>query len=233
MYQDLKVVLNIGKTKETMSQNVGVRQGDCMAPVLFLFMVMDFSETLEKEWTKAGLSMIKLQQRSHSPQDTGKLIGHKVKTFSQGNLLTLFCVLYVDDGAFPFENRLQIELGLSLIHNHFIKFGIEMHIGRGKKASKTVCIFFPPPGLFHQKEIVSHEINVENMVSIRISKQIRGESNENKCKREESLYIVITEKNRNLWQMAMSHFGHTSSTWAPGFPSHYRTIMVCPIELPL
>ena len=42
MYQDLKFVLNIGKTEETMSQTVGVRQGDYMAPVLFLFMVMAF-----------------------------------------------------------------------------------------------------------------------------------------------------------------------------------------------
>ena len=78
-----------------------------------------------------------LQQRSHSPQDIGKLTGHKVRTFSQGNLLTLFCVLYVDNGAFPFENRLHIELGLSLIQNYFVKFGIEMNIGRGNKASKT------------------------------------------------------------------------------------------------
>ena len=130
---------------------VGVRQGDCMAPVLFLFMVMAFAETLEKDWTKSGLSMIKLQQRSHSPQDTGKLTRHKVKTFSQGNLLTLFCVVYVDDGAFPVENRLQLELGLSLIHNHFIKFGLEMQIGRGNKASKTECIFFPPPGFFTKR----------------------------------------------------------------------------------
>ena len=65
----------------SMSQNVGVRQGDCMAPVLFLLLVMAFSETLEKEWTKSGLSMITLQQRSHSPQDTGKLTGHKVKHY--------------------------------------------------------------------------------------------------------------------------------------------------------
>ena len=47
MYQDLKVVLKIGKIEEKMSQTVGVRQGDCMAPVLFLFMVMEFAETLE------------------------------------------------------------------------------------------------------------------------------------------------------------------------------------------
>ena len=55
MYQDLKVVLKIGKIEEKRSQTVGVRQGDCMAPILFLFMVMSFSETLEKEWIKADL----------------------------------------------------------------------------------------------------------------------------------------------------------------------------------
>ena len=53
MYQDLKVVLKIGKIEQKMSQTVGVRQDDCMAPVLFLFMVMALSETLEKEWIKA------------------------------------------------------------------------------------------------------------------------------------------------------------------------------------
>ena len=120
-----------------MSQTISVRQGDCMAPVLFLFVVMAFAKTLEKEWIGTGLSMITLQQRSHSPQDIGKLTGHKVKTLSQGNLLFLFYVLSVEDGEFLFEDRLQLELGLSLIHNHFAKFGLEMHIGRGKKSIKN------------------------------------------------------------------------------------------------
>ena len=48
MYQDFKIVLNIGKIEEKMSQTVGVGQCDCMAPVLFLFMLMAFAETLEK-----------------------------------------------------------------------------------------------------------------------------------------------------------------------------------------
>ena len=48
MYKDLRIVLKIGKVEEKMSQKVGVRQGDCMAPVLFLFMVMAFAKTLEK-----------------------------------------------------------------------------------------------------------------------------------------------------------------------------------------
>ena len=97
-----------------------------MAPALFLFMVNIFSKTLEKECTRTGLNMITLQQRLHLPQDIGTLTGHKEKTFSQRNLLSLFYVLYVDDSAFPFEDRLQFESGLSLIHDD--KFRIKMHI---------------------------------------------------------------------------------------------------------
>ena len=48
MYTDLKIVLKMGKVKAEMNQTVGVRQGDCMVPVLFLFMMMAFEETLEK-----------------------------------------------------------------------------------------------------------------------------------------------------------------------------------------
>ena len=115
------------------------------------------------------------------------------KQILQKKLLTLFYVLYVDDIDFPFEDRLQLELGLSLIHNHFVKLGLEMHIGRGSKASKTECIFFPPPVFFNQNKIVSCETNGENIFSIRRSKEVNGESHEKKYKQEESLYIVPTE----------------------------------------
>ena len=36
MYADMKIVLKIRKNKAELRQKVGVRQGDCMAPVLFL-----------------------------------------------------------------------------------------------------------------------------------------------------------------------------------------------------
>ena len=48
MYADIKTVLKLGKAKAEMNQTVGVRQGDCMAPLLFPFMMMAFAETLEK-----------------------------------------------------------------------------------------------------------------------------------------------------------------------------------------
>ena len=89
--------------------------------------------------------MINLRQHTHSPRDVGKLTGHKKNNFEQGTLLSLFCVLYVDDGEFNFEDRDQLTRGLNLIYQQFTRFVLKMHIGKGKKASKTECVLFPPP----------------------------------------------------------------------------------------
>ena len=63
-------------------------------------------------------------------------------------------MLYVDDGAFPFEDREQLMLGAQLIFDHFKIFGLEMHIGRGGKSSKTECVLFPPTGFFKENQIL-------------------------------------------------------------------------------
>ena len=81
--------------------------------------------------------MINLRQHMHSPRTVGKLTGHNKKSFEQGTLLALFYVLYVDDGEFTFEDRDQLTRGLNLIYQHFTRFGLEMHVGKVKKASKN------------------------------------------------------------------------------------------------
>ena len=49
--------------------------------------------------------MIKFNTRTNSPRDRGSLTGHAPKPFSEGTLIELFNVLYVNNGAFPFEDR--------------------------------------------------------------------------------------------------------------------------------
>jgi hypothetical protein len=63
----------------------------------------------------------------------------------------IFQCLYVDDGAFIFSLRANMTQGLALVHKHFERLGLEMHIGIGRNAApfKTECIFFPPPGFFY------------------------------------------------------------------------------------
>ena len=52
MYTGLKVLLKINKETWKILQSVGVRQGNNMAPVLFLFLMLAAVETLELEWKK-------------------------------------------------------------------------------------------------------------------------------------------------------------------------------------
>ena len=43
MYKEIKIVLKIGKAKAETSQAVGVRQGDCMASIIFLLTTKAFA----------------------------------------------------------------------------------------------------------------------------------------------------------------------------------------------
>ena len=114
------------------------------------------------------------------------LTSHKKKTFEQGTLLVLFCVLYVENGVFPFDDRDQLTRGLSLVYSHFIRFFLEMHVERGKKASKTECAFFPPPGFFGQKFNMPADNGVSSKSLLVPKEKTKKKSYESRHKREET-----------------------------------------------
>ena len=84
-------------------------------------------------------------------------MSHKICTFSEGTLFDIFCILYVDDGAFGFPSRKEIEIGTAIVCRQFIKFGLETHVGGAIKASKTEAVFFPAPGFFKLLALPSSE----------------------------------------------------------------------------
>ena len=55
MYHKLSVIIKVGSKKREIEQTVGVRQGDNLSPVLFLFMMSAFAEALENEWEAKGV----------------------------------------------------------------------------------------------------------------------------------------------------------------------------------
>ena len=148
MYKKSVVKLVIGEFETTIDFKVGIKQGDSVAPVLFLFIVMAFSKTLEKEWTLNGPTKAKFSRKNNSPLSDGQLTSHPPRSFDRGALFELFCMLYVDDGAFVLELRHQLETVTPLLLRYFEKFGLEMHIGKENKTSKTECFFFRTPGYF-------------------------------------------------------------------------------------
>ena len=90
---------------------------------------------------------------THSPDEelnTGYVRGHTPRMYTSRNLTAyeIYQLLYVDDGAFPFPTRDALIKGLTLMHSHLARFGLEVHIGRDGTPSKTECVFFPPTQFF-------------------------------------------------------------------------------------
>jgi hypothetical protein len=111
-----------------------------MAPVLFLFLISAFAETLKTKWKNAGIGVCTVRSfiGKNLTSSKGKLRGHPVEI--------LQC-LYVDDGSFIFALHADMMQGLELVYRHFGHLGLEMHISQGDTSSKTECVVFPPPWL--------------------------------------------------------------------------------------
>ena len=96
-------------------------------------------------------------------------------------------MLYVDDGAFVFESRHQLEIGIPLLLRHFGKFGLEMHIGKKNKLSKTECVFFPTPGYFTLPTLPNSDTSTTT-TSSSITVKVKKENEKQKRQREDKQY---------------------------------------------
>jgi hypothetical protein len=150
IYRNNTCVLKIKNKVEEIPQSVGVCQGDNMVPVLFLFLMTAFAETLELIWKQMDTPILSVMTTANKNLTDGKICSHTPAMFKSKKLTAyeILQCLYVDDGAFPFGMREDLQQGMELIFHYFAQFGLEMHIGHGNSESKTKCIFFPPPQFF-------------------------------------------------------------------------------------
>ena len=74
MYNKSIANIIIGKVETFIDFKLGVKQVDSTPPVLFLFLIIAFSETLEDEWTNLELIKSQFARKYNSPISTGKLV---------------------------------------------------------------------------------------------------------------------------------------------------------------
>jgi hypothetical protein len=147
LYTNLKVIVEIGREKAEIDQEVGVRQGDNVSSVIFLFLMSAFTETLEKEWKLSNLPEEIFKNVTNKSK--GQLTGH-LKGSAQRRLdLIIHQILYINSRAFFFEMSEDAMLGLDLINKVFAKLGLKMHIGRGEELSKTEIMYVPKASFYH------------------------------------------------------------------------------------
>jgi hypothetical protein len=141
------VVLKVEKEVREIPQEVGIRQRNNMAPVLFLFLMTAFAETLELKWKREKIEVVTAMIAANDKIGKGQLCSHTPKIFSSKILTAyeIFQCLYMDGSAFPFDTRESLSQSMTLVYRNFACFGLEMHIGRNGGESKTECVVFPPP----------------------------------------------------------------------------------------
>ena len=156
MYTDLKVRITLDGESAEIAQTVGVRQGDNLSPVLFLFFMSAFAESLETEWENQGLGRAEFVRTPAGEvgNNFGQLTSHPLidskcaTPYGEGLIFEILQLLYIDDGAFIFNNRADLERGAEVVNAHFKKFGMEMHVGRDEKKAKTEFMYVPTQDFF-------------------------------------------------------------------------------------
>jgi hypothetical protein len=138
------VKVKVGDVDTEIDSSIGVRQGSCEGPVLFLFIMQAALETLI--WPE-GVEKPQFRTRQH-----GKTMGEKWDRKREATLFELWASLFADDCAVIFNSREELVLGTQHLYSHLRKFGLEMHVGRGGTASKTEAMFCPKPHKLYQSE---------------------------------------------------------------------------------
>ena len=149
LYKPVHMTFKSGKTKYKFINLVGVKQGDNLAPVLFLFVMQAAMETLDNVWRDHNIitPSFSWQPEAEDEPNVGTLVRQNPK--SSGSLFDFWRSLYADDGAFVYTSREDMIRGTSLLHAHFKRFGMLMHTGTHATAtqsgskSKTEAMFFP------------------------------------------------------------------------------------------
>ena len=156
LHTDFKLEFKLDKKHQcTIDYTVGVRQGDNMAPVLFLFLVQAFAESTNKAWlTEHNRELPSM--RYPEPDETlirGELLNQKNPKRAKGRVVELPFTIFVDDTAFVFDSREELAANLPFLHKQFARFGLLMHVGTINQSepdpvkrlvpSKTECMFFP------------------------------------------------------------------------------------------
>ena len=135
LHDRAKINLDIGNVDSSIDVSIGVRQGSCEGPMLFLFMML------------AAMDTLKMPDHISKPKfmfdDKHGLIGTNYRIKRKTTCFEFFHNLFADDCAIMFESREHLIEGTDIIYAHLKKFGLTMHCGRNGAKSKTEAMYVP------------------------------------------------------------------------------------------
>ena len=154
MYTDINIEVVLGKVTVEFDSTSGVKQGDNLAPILFLFVIQAALDTMNRDWPVERPDMAWCPSvwdpGNQRVVHKGNLTQRSTKASEQAPM-DHNSSLYADDAGFVFLSYEDIIEGTKFIKDCFALFGLEVHLGTrgagpdGKDVkSKTEAMYFPP-----------------------------------------------------------------------------------------
>ena len=139
-----------------MKNTIGVKQGDILGPILFLFFICAKMVT----W-RAKLNINPCIFRS---KNDNKMIGRRYT--ARRKELFLLDLEYADDTAVLFDNRNHLVVGIVSILEHFDRFGTEIHTGvlEPGENSKTEVLFCSKPSSFYNTPYTFDDADLSDII---------------------------------------------------------------------
>ncbi len=144
LYTDVTYHMNVAGKKKSFESTCGVKQGDNLGPILFIFVIQAVSITLDKKWNFQKPNF-RWRPFSIIGRPQGSLTGMNYR--NKGQSCSQWKSYYVDDAAFLLLNRSDATEASKLIVSHFRRFGLTVHAGvrNTEESSKTEAMYFPAP----------------------------------------------------------------------------------------
>jgi Reverse transcriptase (RNA-dependent DNA polymerase) len=167
LHNNVQYIMQIGKKTTKVVSTCGVKQGDNLGPILFIYLIQAVSTTLDKKWKFSTPDFRwhgeKTDNNGNTTPKYNPSLGKGTSHLTQGERFLFWKSYYVDDAAFLFLNRKDIEEASKLLLQHFDRFGYTVHCDdrNNNEKSKTEVMHIPKPGTKSHPEAIN-DINIDN-----------------------------------------------------------------------
>ena len=145
LHKNFEVKFTVDEVTQTLKCTIGVKQGDILGPTLFTFFIAAVMIT----WRATSSVPACIFRSKKDVVMTGRSYRAYGEEFSFQDSE------YADDTAIIFESRYDLEIGVPLIMNHFVRFGMEVHSGplQPREESKSVVLYCSkPPSMYKEAD---------------------------------------------------------------------------------
>ena len=127
LYKPVRMKFKSSKLVHEFLNLVGVKQGDNLTPVFFLFVMQAALESLERARVEHNIILPLFIWLPENKDGTSNGTLTDKRSNTPGKFFKIFRELYAYDGTFMFASREDMITGANLLHTYLQHFGMLMH----------------------------------------------------------------------------------------------------------